>query len=641
MLTKAVEKLFYLAVVLFSAILLLTVFLNERPSFYQKIDPKVCTEATATFDFNDKTLAKLVAPVAKPKCSDWKATVLPLFRQMPDYAELPPQLPLEKLWLQFNYQVPAELESDDGLALYSTRIVGGIVALYVDDKLMYTNEDDWHMQWNQPFLVKIPMYSVKPGQSINIKLAIPYRQIEGYSIGSFYLGEAGLLKNWQNQRQFFSIQLPVVLSFLFFIFGVVSLFLALFQIERVKNLLFFVIALIYLVCNMQYMYNASGDGAIYSWYQTITDASISWLMAISTIYASYYAKTNLRWLVNLAAGWAVLITVTTMPVWQEAVISFLLQHYATLLLYIGIVIVVIFKAIKEKNGYLAVISACIVIYLAGGAYDLAHVSNQTDPDGYYIFPYTTIPLMLFFLVMLQVKYISSQKQLLKSNETMQQRLVEQELRLNEQHQQLLQQSRHIAEQDAIYKERVRLKQDLHDGVVSSLYLLGLNLPGKSSEMQQALQELADDIQCVVLSLQQDASLNDALAAYRSRIAGRLAGTGIELVWQVVDVSELNWLEPSDVLNILRLVQEATGNALKHAECSVLTISARVNSESTMVELKVTDNGKGYDLNSTSTGNGRRNMQHRAHALGATLHRSSGEQGTAVTLLIPLQKPARD
>jgi hypothetical protein len=358
---STLEKGFYAVVIFFSLILLATIGMGGRDSFYEKIEPSVCSQSTNEFEFDYEAQARLVSPSAKNACEDWQKITLPHYQAMPEYAGLPPDLPLEKLWLNFTYKIPADLTANTSVALYSTRIVGGIFAVYVNDKLLLTNEEDWYMQWNHPFYAELPMEYLQPGSEIDIKVAIPYRKVAGFSVGSFYAGDARILKNWQAWREFYSIQLPIVFSILFLTFGVISLFLAWFNIDRKNNGLFFVVALIYAVSNMQFIYNIPDDRTIEYWYLSITDSSISWFFAISTLYASHYAKTQLRWLVNIAILWAVTVTLVTLPIWKWEVIGFLIQHYVTFALYIVLVVSLAYAAIKEKNSNLGVITVCILI----------------------------------------------------------------------------------------------------------------------------------------------------------------------------------------------------------------------------------------------------------------------------------------
>ena len=197
MLHGALEKGFYCVVIVFSMILLVTVLMGGRDSFYEKIEPAACTQSTREVEFDYVAQSRLVLPSSQGACADWHKITLPHFQAMPEYAGLPPELPLEKLWLNFTYKIPADLTANTSVAIYSTRIVGGIFAVYVNDKLLLTNEEDWYMQWNYPFYAELPMEYLQPGSEIDIKVAIPYRKVAGFSVGSFYAGDARILKNWK------------------------------------------------------------------------------------------------------------------------------------------------------------------------------------------------------------------------------------------------------------------------------------------------------------------------------------------------------------------------------------------------------------------------------------------------------------
>lgn len=140
--------------------------------------------------------------------------------------------------------------------------------------------------------------------------------------------------------------------------------------------MFSVIALIYAVLNMQFIYNIPDNRAIEYWYLSITDSSISWFFAISTLYASYYAKGQLKWLAKITIIWAITVTIVTLPVWEWEVIGFLAQHYITFVLYMALLISLVYTTIKEKNSSLGLVTACIFIYMLGGFYDLTHVCQS-------------------------------------------------------------------------------------------------------------------------------------------------------------------------------------------------------------------------------------------------------------------------
>lgn len=627
---------FYAVVASLAVVLIASIVITDRDSFYEKISPSVCTETTGEFQFDYVAQARLATATPQYNCALWEPIHLPYFQLMPDYAELPAEVPLSRLWMHFTYKVPHGLKNSVGLAVYSTRVVGGIFSVYVNDKLFITNEEDWFMQWNYPFYMEIPLSHIEAGQEIDIKIALPYRKVSGFSVGSFYVGDVRILKKWAGWRTFFSIYLPTILSVLFVTLGVISLVLSYCGIDPINNRLFFIIAVIYTISNMQFIYNLPDNRSVEYWYLSITDSSISWFFTASTIYAARHTKANLTWVVNIVILWALTITIVTLPIWNWQVIGFLLQHYITMFLYVLLMMVLIYVSIKEKNYTLAGITLCIIIYMSGGLYDLTHVSNQSYPDGYYIFTYATTPLMFFFLASLLRNYVTSHKTVLQHNDILKQELNKQKQELDIQKNQLAEQSKILAVKD----ERVRVMRDLHDGVVSNLNLMSLASHRSSQEYQSLLKECADDVQCIVLSLQVEAtSLNAVLASQRNKLEANLYGTGIELLWQVDDLSMLEWVGSSEALHILFLLKEAVNNAIKHAKCTVIQLGSReVRDNSVLfVEIYVIDNGQGYSLESAETGSGRRNMQYRADVLGGQLFRDSSNTGTSIILRLPVKK----
>jgi signal transduction histidine kinase len=79
--------------------------------------------------------------------------------------------------------------------------------------------------------------------------------------------------------------------------------------------------------------------------------------------------------------------------------------------------------------------------------------------------------------------------------------------------------------------------------------------------------------------------------------------GIELIWDAREMPEELNINPDAVLPILRIVQESLTNALKHSAARAVSVSLQVTQagdEAPMLQIRVTDNGKGIsrvgDLN---------------------------------------------
>ena len=95
------------------------------------------------------------------------------------------------------------------------------------------------------------------------------------------------------------------------------------------------------------------------------------------------------------------------------------------------------------------------------------------------------------------------------------------------------------------------------------------------------------------------------------------------------------------LDILRIVQEALTNAIRHGSATEAWISVGCDYQDgtpVAIHVQVHDNGQGFDTNQRpGSGWGLRNMQRRAEQLGAALHiRSQPGAVTVVDLAIPLR-----
>jgi signal transduction histidine kinase len=98
------------------------------------------------------------------------------------------------------------------------------------------------------------------------------------------------------------------------------------------------------------------------------------------------------------------------------------------------------------------------------------------------------------------------------------------------------------------------------------------------------------------------------------------------------------LGPAIEENLLRIAQQATDNALKHARASVIHIQLRFDEKT--VRLSITDDGQGFDVKKESRGFGVTGMRERAREIGGKFRLDSKHgKGTRVEAAVPLS-PAR-
>jgi signal transduction histidine kinase len=202
--------------------------------------------------------------------------------------------------------------------------------------------------------------------------------------------------------------------------------------------------------------------------------------------------------------------------------------------------------------------------------------------------------------------------------------------------------RAIEHKQTLEQERQRLMQDMHDGLGSSL-ISALRVVEHNkmdaSELADVLKGCIDDLKLAIDSMEPvDDNLLLLLATLRFRLGPRLENTGIKLIWQVEKIPALLWLDPKNALHILRILQEAFANIIKHTSATEVRLATM--SEGDAVVVTVSDNGPGFDLDHAlkSGGMGLSGQKSRAVALGGEVSWHSSLNGTCLSLRLPISRP---
>jgi signal transduction histidine kinase len=195
----------------------------------------------------------------------------------------------------------------------------------------------------------------------------------------------------------------------------------------------------------------------------------------------------------------------------------------------------------------------------------------------------------------------------------------------------------LEKREMLDRERSRIMSDMHDGVGGQLIsVLSLLEQGdmKSTEVAKALRECLDDLRLTIDSLEPtENDLLPVLGNLRYRLDARLKKQGIKLDWEIRELPKLASLSPRNVLHILRILQEAFTNVLKHAHATKVAVETGVDGSGRNVFIRVRDNGKGFS--GSHRGLGLASMQHRAQVIGAALDIQPSPGGTTLSLLLPV------
>src|SRR5215212_4801908 len=205
---------------------------------------------------------------------------------------------------------------------------------------------------------------------------------------------------------------------------------------------------------------------------------------------------------------------------------------------------------------------------------------------------------------------------------------------------------------AVLEERERIGMDLHDGIIQSIYGVGLALEGTlhsieedpadaKNRIQQSIDGLNQairDLRSYILDLRPRQMGNDGLINGLKRLGTEFrANSGTEVVL-IRPETEFVELPPLQSLALFHICQEALANTAKHAKARKVEISLWSTEERALMEIR--DDGKGFDMETKSQniGHGLANMQTRAQSAGGDVDVSSvpGE-GTTILAWVPRNK----
>jgi signal transduction histidine kinase len=221
--------------------------------------------------------------------------------------------------------------------------------------------------------------------------------------------------------------------------------------------------------------------------------------------------------------------------------------------------------------------------------------------------------------------------------------------------------RRRAEEDAQLKqqllthsleEKIRLGHDLHDGIIQSLYALGLTVetvrnllhrdPAEADrrleQMRAGLNNTIRDVRTYITGLTPD---NLRRASFAHAMSALLAELGADRSAEFetgIDDGATAQLSAAQSLELLQIAREAVSNALRHGEATRIRVQMQQNEGE--VCLLVQDNGRGFDPQVRRPGgHGLGNIHARAARIGADVRITSrlGE-GTRVVATVAASQP---
>ena len=210
----------------------------------------------------------------------------------------------------------------------------------------------------------------------------------------------------------------------------------------------------------------------------------------------------------------------------------------------------------------------------------------------------------------------------------------------------------ISQQDSIeesrVKEKKRIAQELHDGVLGRLFGARLNLDSLNKfndeesinsrfnylselkNIEQDIREISHD-----LNREKYALINNFVAIVNNLIEEQKNSFETEIVFSIDEFIQWDNVPNVTKINLYRMLQESLQNINKYANAKQVIVEYRLVNNS--IVFKISDDGSGFEINAKKKGIGLQNMQARANECDGIFDiKSKKEKGTIIVVTVPLQ-----
>lgn len=576
---------------------------------------------------------------------EWTSVALPdaplpgrLFKTNPSMNK---GCPARTLW--YRLHLPDIPLRQGPLVLYAARIkTDGPVAVYGDGHRLHQAQAHGAL-WNS---ARVPLWVVlddapetghPPPRELLIRMT--HTPTSPVALTSLRIGEEPALRWRYELRLWFQTALPAMCDAAFLAVGLFSLFVWHRRRHETRYLMFFILSVAAYLRGLHFYVDVPIGQDMFGW---LTVNSLFWLIVTVHFFLQELHGRRQQRVTTGLVGCAVVMAMLTLP--ELAVLpnttGFRPLIYLVAML-MGVVVSVagaLASWRRSSTGMLLAVGVGICTLL--GVDDWLLQNNFIHQEGWYLGAYTNLVTFSIFSYIMYRRYVDAIDEVERSNAGLEQRLLEREAELAQSYERL----RLVEQRETLSQERQRLMQDMHDGLGSSLRTaLWAVEKGQADEtvIAEVLKACIDDLKLTIDSMEPvEADLLLLLAALRYRLGSRLENSGIALRWEVQDVPALDWLDPRNALHILRILQEAFTNIIKHTQATEIRVTTGVEGDGVVV--CIADNGPGFDLDAVrnSGGKGLSNQERRTRAIGGRIRWDSSAVGTCLTLWLPRQRTVK-
>lgn len=475
--------------------------------------------------------------------------------------------------------------------------------------------------WNRPRMVPVPATMIRP-EGNTILMSLTGLPVDGLELSPFFIGPRMIVEPAYEKRFMQSKGAALFGLGLLVIVGLLLSGVWFWQRDAIYGWL----ALSsFAACLIQAVFAFDAGGLPYRVY-----IFWGWFPALYVYlilrFINQLIDLRQKWLVRAAGGFVA----------ATSLLIFVLPENLLFLTYLSVsASAALFSTVMLANFWIyrkaipcidfSILFLVISISVAISAYEVGILALPNPSYDLHLLHYMPLVMTGAGLWVISANLVRSRRDLGALNLTLKQQVKDRTAKLEETYQRLA-----IAERrKAVDGERERIMLDLHDGVGGQLvnsiaYMENHNIGDET--LKTALEDALRDLALMLDSLESGESVGTLLGMLRSRLEALLARHNLEFIWKIEDEPALPKSGASQNLMLVRIVQEAITNTIKHGQANTIIIAA----DSTSV--RVEDDGKGFDMQTVTMGHGLLNMQQRAEQLEAELSLTSSKSGTKIALI---------
>lgn len=520
---------------------------------------------------------------------------------------------------------------------FSSNISVYVNGTLIDDSLPYDSAPP--LDQPLPFLARIPSSLMRAGDN-HFEIHLTAGGMMGGFLDEVFIGPDAKLRPYQNLRRFIAVTVPQLL-----IAWEVVLALCMFVLwcARPKELAYA------LFCGILFWAILNGLPLVFvdlplskGVWGRLGYLADSWQATLAVPFAYHFVRQSpplrLRWFLLLPLSVTAAYLFASEPVFKAVVHVIVLPFGMACLLWCWSVVAI--GAFRGGHRGAHLVTASLIAVVAFTVHDVLIIYNVIDSHVSYLLRYSFLLVVTCIGGVFVQRFIRSLNMVDELAGSLQSRLSEKERELRESFTRRRAQER----QRDLEDERARLMRDMHDGLsgqLVSMVALAERRHEHPADLASAARAALDDLRMIVASLDiGERDLSALLGMFRERVERQLLASELDLDWRMTELPDIAGLNPSSALHILRVLQEAATNVVKHAGARRLRISAqeRRPSDGGGIEIAVVDDGRG-GLRQRSGGSGVANMRARAAAIGAEFVIDTSDRGSSVRLLLPLRLAA--